>query len=165
MDMFIWYCFVSFLLPHCNAVVRDVALTLEAFRSWHNMELRDRLKYLLVESDWLELESEMRTMRDSTYHDDVIVTRASFERSMEDFKDSKGISSFWRECDANNDDTLDILEYACCRGARDQHGNIFDKNEYDFREEIILRDFADKLQRGDNLPDVYTYDENGIIID
>ena len=58
-----------------------------------------------------------------------------------------------------------VVEYAVCRGNRDRYGNVYDKNEYEFRDEVVLRDFEAKLQKGDYQPGVYQYDENGIIVD
>jgi hypothetical protein len=47
----------------------------------------------------------------------------------------------------------------------DVHGVFGDAGEYPRRESILISDFETKLRSSSFQPDIYKYDENGIIID
>lgn len=139
-------------------------MTLTVFREWPHLELPSKLKYLLVETEWVALENELKSML-MDKNKEEIVTRSMFLKFLDDYQDPEISEQFFNECDNNFDNTVDIVEYAGCRGNRDRHGNIYDTNEYVYREAVILSDFESKLQSADFQPDIYQYDEYGIIID
>ena len=138
-------------------------MTYEVYKNWHNMDLPSKLNYLLLDLDWNELIHEFKSIQYPSEDDNDVVSRATFVSFMEDFQEENVIDIFWRECDSDMDGNINLIEYACCRGGRDKYGNYFDKNEYDYREEVVLSDFGVALQRGE--VDIFEYDEDGIIID
>jgi hypothetical protein len=158
------FCVILGLTICSGMEMRSEEMTLTVFKEWPYLDLPTRLKYLLLEADWKTLENELSPMLSRDRADEK-VSRSTFLNFVEDYQDPEIVEQFFDECDADNDNLVEIVEYAGCRGNRDRYGNIYDKNEYEFREEVILRDFEAKLQSGEYLTDVYKYDEDGIIID
>lgn len=116
---------------------------------------------LSLSSSFLTSES---TIFPNNFYTDVI-PKDLFVSYHQEYQDMQKIQDFWILCDQDQNGSLHLLEYVLCRGEVDQHGNFYDRNEFDYLEEAIMKEFWDKVSKSDPQPEVYRYDEDGIIID
>lgn len=111
-----------------------------------------------------EVTSESTAVFPNNFYTDVI-PKDLFVSYHQEYQDMQKIQDFWILCDQDQNGSLHLLEYVLCRGEVDQHGNFYDRNEFDYLEEAIMKEFWDKVSKSDPQPEVYRYDEDGIIID
>jgi hypothetical protein len=107
-------------------------------------------------------------MSDNSFPDDFhrdLISESIFVNYHQEYQDLQKIHEFWSLCDDNRNNFLSLIEYVLCRGEVDQHGNLYDRNEFDFLEEALMKEFWEKVSSSDYQPEMYRYDEDGIIID
>lgn len=152
--------FFFFFLLLSFSSYQSLDLTLEVVNNWSNIPLIEKLNYYLLESDWKQYYQELESIGKGD-----LVTKEIFVNHLNEFQDQEIIEKFWNLCDNDQDDILDLREYALCRGEADRNGNYYEKNEYDYREQVIMQQFWEKIALSDYQPEIYQYDEDGIIID
>jgi hypothetical protein len=164
------------------SVVFGNELTLAIVNNWQYLTSSEKLVYLLTDNDWNIYRQEFDLILSSTSASSVsqeesssshsttteknkFITRELFIASHLEFQDLNLLEQFWRLCDRDQDQLLSLDEYVLCRGEVDCHGNPYERNEFDYLEEVLMKEFWEKISRSDYQPEVYRYDENGIIID
>lgn len=164
-------------LSLCDEFENDPpVLTPLVYKSWPNLHLRDRLKYLLdirdlknLFADFLYLSrsrSEQIKYRQNVYcpSAEETATFAQISNQLAEFLAEDEITLFLSECDINHNSEIDFMEYVLCRGSFDMSGHLQETDEYDKREQEVKSAYESKLYDSGRLPQ-YIYDENGIIID
>lgn len=186
-----WGIVILAVTPHM--IVLGKELTMKIVNNWPSMPLTEKLDYLLTPKDWYQYQQEFRTIlntkEDENLNQYAIISSQSTGIARDDinnvsydryndyishdvffnyhseYQEERIIEEFWQLCDTNGNNLLNLEEYVICRGIVDSHGNPYERNEFDYIEEVIIKEFWDKVSQSDYQPDIYRYDENGIIID
>jgi hypothetical protein len=116
----------------------------------------------IVAIDNLHLSSD-NLFPEDFYRD--LISEDLFLNYHQEFQDLPKIREFWSICDGDHNGYLNLVEYSLCRAEADQHGNFFERSELDYLEEVVMKEFWDKVSGSDYQPENYRYDEDGIIID
>ena len=134
-----------------------------AFLQWKHLPTIEKLYYLLEHRDIRLLYTEYKYIISSTNQE--ILNYDTLQLFLNEFKGEDEIRSFFKTCDLDESGVISFTEYVICRGEYDNFGNPHDVNEYDLRANQVIGDYQGLLHSGETLPDVYKYDEDGIIID
>jgi hypothetical protein len=147
-------------------------LTLPVVNNWSSLTFSEKLNYLLTESDLEIYHQEFQLMSSSepfsqqqSLDQTKLIPREDFLTYHLEFQNSESVEQFWKFCDRDQNEFLNLDEYIFCRGEMDCHGNPYERNEFDYLEEVVMKEFWDKMSRSDYQPQHYRYDEEGIIID
>ena len=138
----------------------SLELTLNIVNNWSKISFTEKLNYLLLDNDWYQYHLELESLGKG-----FEVTKEIFYNSLIEFQSENIIEKFWNVCDNNKDNLLELEEYVICRGEADRNGNPYERNEYEYREQVIMSQFWEKASLSKDQPELYRYDENGIIID
>jgi hypothetical protein len=144
----------------------------DAYNMWPTLGLLEKLPYILDNNMKQSFRAEYKKLRENE------IVYASSESSVSpgvsvntlkntfaEFVSPSEIDSYFKECDVDKNDSLDIIEYFLCRGSYDAMCTSHGLGEYDVLESIIIHDYEEKRNDPNfRLPGV-KYDENGIIID
>lgn len=137
------------------------SMNIKIFQLWYSLELSQRISFILTKYDIIQY-----------YHDFALLSNSSDEIMWSDldsylneFLEESGRQKFWNACNTNYDSSIDFLEYLVCRNWFDSHGNPSESSEYDRLELVIRKQIEDKLSSSSIASDIFTYDENGIIVD
>lgn len=159
---------------------RRPTLMHSTFLTWSSMEPLLKLPYLLDRVDFSQLVQDFRYMFKVYHFNNDHNNIKNFDESkdslfcaskevvtsfLSEFRDPKHIEQFWLQCNTNSDSVLSLSEYIVCRDHFDVYANFGDNGEYARRESILISDFETKLRSSAFQPDIYTYDENGMIVD
>jgi len=141
------------------------------FISWKHKPIIEKLHYLLDERDLRLLYQDYKYTLShgippaTDPHSNIYITYEILHTSLREFRSKDMIDTFWMSCDVDKDGVMTFTEYVVCRGDFDASANPSVINEYDLRANGIISDYEALLQSGKRIPDLYQYDENGIIID
>jgi hypothetical protein len=153
-------------------------LDFDAYERWPSFSLLEKLPYLLDErmkvSFKIEYDQWIARNKDSA---DVSAEGASAMtpptgiqfRTMVDhlseFLSEEDVVQYFKDCDSDRSEAIDLTEYVVCRGIYDAYANPHGIGEYDVLESILIHDFEEKMNDPNARLPGYKYDENGIIID
>jgi hypothetical protein len=143
-------------------------LTHADFITWKHKDIVDKLYYLIDERDLRLLFQDYQytlTQAGIKYDADSHITYEIIHKSLGEFRSKDMIDLFWLNCDVDKDDVITFTEYVVCRGDFDASANPSVINEYDLRANGMISEYEALLLSGKRMPDLYQYDENGIIID
>ncbi|RYH32748.1 hypothetical protein EON65_00170 [archaeon] len=125
---------------------RTLTLTYDVYKHWPNFNILEKLPYLVDRSYLNNLKADFFTSAETVAEDgSQAITKMYLQHSLQDFITEAQFHSFFNDCDSNHDDMLNWTEYVICRGSYDSSGNPHDVSEFDYLENIVISDFAEKL--------------------